>query len=461
MRLGIMCVYIALYSVTLEAQGKVDYSLSEAIEYAMENHNALKADLLSEQDAHYQVKEYTAFGLPQIESGVNYNYFFSVPTTPVEDFISPAIYSVLFAEQVIAPRELGQPDVFDFTFNRKHNLNAFVEMNALLFDGSYIQGLKAAKLFKQMTNKQINVTKKDIKGQVTKAYYSVLVAEKNLEILAFNIQNLEKSLKETQAFYDNGFVEQLDVDRLNLSYETLKTEYEKLEKLILVSKNVLKYQMGYPVLQPINTVDDLEDVLASIVMEDMMLADTFDYSMRPEYEILNMAIDLDKVDLKRINQGKLPRLKAFANFTESIQRDKLLDGSESSPIPSGYVGLGLKLPIWDGNERSAQAQRVKIRMDQNYLKMEEFERGMELQVLNSKISFFNAKKSLVNAQKLMQLNNEIYRKTQIKFKEGVGSSVEVYQAESLLYSAQSQYISALYDLIIAKSDFDIAVGNIK
>ena len=76
------------------------------------------------------------------------------------------------------------------------------------------------------------------------------------------------------------------------------------------------------------------------------------------------------------------------------------------------------------------------------------------------MQYINAKKTLKNRERALEIVQGIYDKTQIKFKEGVGSSLEVSQAESQLFSAQANHINALYDLLITKTDLDIALGNI-
>ena len=83
-----------------------------------------------------------------------------------------------------------------------------------------------------------------------------------------------------------------------------------------------------------------------------------------------------------------------------------------------------------------------------------------MQVQTARLQYISAKESLTNARKILALNEEIYETTKIKFKEGVGSSLEVTQAENGLFAAQSEYINSLYQLLITKTDLDIALGQL-
>jgi outer membrane protein TolC len=93
------------------------------------------------------------------------------------------------------------------------------------------------------------------------------------------------------------------------------------------------------------------------------------------------------------------------------------------------------------------------------IQREEFENSMTMEVRNARISYQNAAETVRARRRAMDLANSIYKTTQIKYREGVGSSVEQTQAESELYTAQTNYINALYDLLVAKTDLDIALGK--
>ena len=128
------------------------FSLQEAIDYALSNHPAIKLKQLDIQTADSDIREFKSIGMPKVTGSINYQYYFKTPVQPVEDFISPAVYGVLFQEQVLEPRALGAPDVFEFSFFQPHNLTGGIEASALLFDGSYLVGLKAARLYKELVS---------------------------------------------------------------------------------------------------------------------------------------------------------------------------------------------------------------------------------------------------------------------------------------------------------------------
>jgi len=171
-------------------------------------------------------------------------------------------------------------------------------------------------------------------------------------------------------------------------------------------------------------------------------------------------MELSQLNIERLEKGYLPTVTASANLNESLQRDDLFDSNQVGWIPQASVSLGVRVPIYDGKMKKGQIKQAEIELDKTAIQKKEFERAVHLQVKTAKLNFSNAKQTLNNRTATLETINRIYEKTQIKFKEGVGSSIEVTQAEMQLFQAQAAYINALYDLLISKTDLDIALGTL-
>ncbi len=453
-------LYIVLLLSSFSLHGQMEFNLEDAINFAKEYSNTKKKAQLDVMDAEQIVNEYKSIGLPKLSLDAGYSYFPLIPANPVDDFITPAIYGVLFQESVIDQRELGPPDQFKLAFQRKQSLNAGLNFSALLFDKSYLNGLKASKLSIDISRAQILLTDREIASMVTKSYLAVLIAERNIGFLDKNIQVLNKSLADTKVIYETGFAEQLDVDRLQLSLDNLSIEKENIEELISLSYNVLKYNMNFPYEEELILTENIEDLMNLISVDDGILTEEVDITNRPEYAVMTQAIALDQMDIDNLSQN-LPSLRANAGISGALQRDGLFNNEETGVIPTAFLGLGLNYDIFDGRERKSKKQRSIIRQEKRKLDLEEFERGMNLEVRNAKTQLINAKRTLENRERTLALSESIFEKANIKFREGIGSSVEINQAESSLYDAQSNLINAMYELVLAKADLDIAFGNIK
>ena len=442
----------------VQSYAQQSFTLDEAIAYGMEHSNSMKLNDLEMESAETDIKNVRSIGLPKVSGQLGYNYYFDVPLQPVEDFISPSVYAILEAEGLPTTTQ-GPPQTFEFGFVLPHQLSAGINANMLLFDGGYVYGLRAAKLYRDLIRKQRESSEEQIKSAVTKAYLAILIAEENKKTVQVNISTLEKSYTEVSAMYDAGFMESLDVDRIRLTLDNLETQVKNIDGLIELSKNLLKFQMGYPLDQDVEIADNLDKLILDFDIESTEEV-TVDPSKRSDYQLLNTTQELNQLDLKRNKAAYYPNLATFASYQQNLQRSNLFSGDETGFLPTGVIGLQLNVPIYDGGATSANIQKVKVNIEKVNVQKEEFSRGMQLQVQNAQLSMANAKRNLENRRSALEMTESIYNRTKIKFTEGVGSSVEVTQAENSLFNAQAEVISALYSVLEAKIDLDIALGNL-
>jgi outer membrane protein TolC len=216
--------------------------------------------------------------------------------------------------------------------------------------------------------------------------------------------------------------------------------------------------MNFPIEEEITLIENIESLINPAI--EIQNSNNIDFNQRLELAVLNTSRELNELDVERNKKAYLPSIRIFASYQASLLRRNLFSSEEAGFIPTGVAGIGISQPIYDGGEKSARIQTAKLNIEKTDLQILKFKMGMQLQVENAKISLANARQALANTENALAINNEIYDKTQIKFREGVGSSVEITQAENSLYQAQGAYINALYDLLSAQTDLYIALGKI-
>lgn len=427
--------------VQLNAQEIKELTLAEAIEYAMNNNISIKNSILDVEDASEQIVEQRAVGIPRVDASVNWDYALALPVSLIpNEFLDPS-----------AP-----PGEFTAVkFGTRNNFVAGIEANTLIFDFTYLTGLKAAKLYKVYAGEQLNQQRFDIKYLIIDAYLPALIIQENIETVKKNISNIEKLRKETQALYEAGFVEQLDVDRLDLTLTNLATELENLNRQGSLIYNVLKFKMGYPMDQEIIAVDDME-ALFELATDDELSA-SVNYETKPEYRVLKLGKELNEMNITLNKAAYYPSLSGFASFNGVAQGDDLIN----DPIWSSnsYLGLSLKVPIFDGLQKKAKVNRARLDLAGVVNRQIDLERAITLEVQNARTNYISAIERWKNQKKNVELAERIHETTQVKYREGVGSSVEITQAEYSLFDTQSNYIRARYDLLVAKMALDKALGK--
>ena len=445
--------------------GAPAFTLEEAYAYAAVRTPAVRIAQADLAEAEGQIRETTAIGIPRVNGSVEYQHFTEIPAQLFPDFLNPAITGVLFEEGVVGaeggvvqPRAPGPPT--PVAFGLKNSLTFGANAQALLFDATFFIALRGARLYRNLALRSVEQTRYQTRVQVAKAYLAVLIAERNLATLDRNLDNLDRSLLETRALYREGFAEKLAVDRLVLSRDNLAAQRRSIEQVIAISRNLLKFQMGYPVTEPIALATTLDEALGAARLDDLVEDAAFDPAVRPERATLAVADSLNAVDLQRIRAGYYPSLVGTAGVSRQFQRDDLFDGDEADVIPSSFVGATLAIPIFDGFTKSAQRQRALARQERTRLEIAQFEESARLALANARSSVRNARLAVTLREEAVALAEEIHRVAEVKFREGVGSSLEVNQAQSDLYAAQDALTQALYDLAVAYTDYEDALGEL-
>jgi outer membrane protein TolC len=458
--ISVLVLSSLLLGSNLLAQEAQIFGIEDAIKYAQENSLSVKQAKLDLDRSKQQVREYTSIGLPKASISSEYNYNINLPTQLLPDFLTPAVVGTLEAFQLVpsgtgANLPEGQPQPVQFGTN--NNLRMGLNINTLVFDGSYFVGLKAAKGLVQMTSKQTDLSLQQIKNNVKKSYLTVLIAEENRKTLFKNIENLEKLLTETKAYKESGLIEQLDVDRLELSLLNLKSEFEMVGRQVELAYNVLKFQMNFPLNEKISLSDSLKSMTESPSEDDLSAKANFDN--RIELQILKQSEYLNELNVKRYKMGYAPTVSAFFTHQYQIQRNNLFDKDEAGFFPISIVGASLNIPLFDGFDKDAKIKIAEIDRKKINLQIKQFELASTLELENSRTAYKNAKERLGNQSKNMELAEKILNTTKVKYKEGIGSSMEITTAEQELYRTQANYMNALYDLAVAKADLDRVLGK--
>jgi outer membrane protein len=435
----IFCLCSVISAKAQLTDSLANFSLKEAIDYAQNHQSSILNASIDEEIAKNTVKQTIGIGLPQLNGNVNFQDFLKIPTN-------------------LLPGEIfGKPGTqIPAQFGVQYQSSFGLELNQLLFDGSYLVGLQASKTYKELSNKNLKRSRIETAVGVTKAYYSVLVSNEQLSLLDANMDRLKKSLNDTKALLANGFVEKIDVDRLTVLNNNLETERGNVIRLLELNVNLLKFQMGMNIQFKLV----LKDSIGSLqVEESLAVKDTSAYQNRIEYSLLETQKKLNELDLKRYKSLFLPSLSAFGNTSRSLQSNDFLNLLDRS-FPATIIGFRLSVPLISGGVKTYQVRNAKLEVLKTENNLVNLRNGINLEVEQAQTVYRNGLKSLENQKRNMELAKEVLRVTKIKYEQGVGSSIEVTTAETSLKESQNNYINALYDLLINKVNVDRALGKI-
>ncbi len=242
-----------------------------------------------------------------MSGSVDANYYPKVPVQSFPNFIAAATYGVLEQEGVkngtgtpiISPKDFG---FIQAQFGTKYTGSVGVGLSQLLFDGQVFVGLQAREASIKYATKTAEVTQVQIKANVYKVYYQLVVGKRQIGTVDANIERTEKLLHDTKAFYTNGFAEKLDVDKVEVTLANLRTERVKLDNTLKNGLLGLKLLIGMPIRNELT----LTDTLSEAQLKTNILDTSYNYSDRKEYEQAEWLKRLNEYNIKRYQLSKLP-----------------------------------------------------------------------------------------------------------------------------------------------------------
>jgi outer membrane protein len=441
---------------------KYEFTVQQCVEYATKNNLQIKNALLDYKIQEQTNRNITSAAYPQLSANFGTTYYPNVAVQSFPNFIAAGTYGVLAAEGVkngngetiVPPGDFG---FIQAQFGTKWTASGGVSLSQILFDGQVFVGLQARKTALDFSKKNIEVTEENIKANIYKVYYQLVVGKTQVGQLDANIERVQKQLHDANEMFKNGFVEKIDVDRANVQLANLQTEKMKVLNTINNGYLGLKLLIGMPIQQ--------ELVLTEGITEDKikegLLQDTADqYKNRKDYQYLVLGRRLNDYNIKRYKLSALPTASLSGGFNKIAQRNTFSFFEKGDWFSSSSIGLNVNIPIFKGFANDANIKKAQLELKQTDNQIENLKISIDNDIATANNNFNTAIVTLDYQKKNMELAEKVYNQAKKKYEIGTGSTLDITNAQSELRIAESNYTSALYDAIIAKVDYLKATGKL-
>ncbi|MEX6689024.1 TolC family protein [Danxiaibacter flavus] len=439
-----------------------EFSVQQCVEYARKNNVQVKNALIDYKIQQQTNRGITATALPQVNGSVGTNFFPNVPVQVFPNFIAMGTYGVLEHEGVKngSGQPITSPADFGYisaAFGTKWNASAGVTLSQILFDGQVFVGLQARKASLDYQMKNFEVTDENIRTNIYKVYYQLVVSKTQMEQIDANITRTAKLYNDTKAMHANGFTEQLDVDRAAVQLANLETQKLTTQRTIDNGYLGLKYLIGMPIQDSIVLTDKItEDNIRKGLLEDS----TFQYSDRKDYQLLEQVNILNDYNVKRYKYMYLPSANLTSQFAKQAYRGQFDFIGKGDWFTTWFIGLNINIPIFDGMTKAANVQKAKLQAEQTHNQMEYLKLNIDTDVETARNKFRAAIITLENQRNNMKLAEQVYNQSRKKYEAGLGSTTDITNSQTDLINAQTNFINALYDAVIAKIDYTKAIGKL-
>ncbi|MGM0504890.1 MAG: TolC family protein [Bacteroidota bacterium] len=427
----IVCIILMLGFFSGWAQDdttKLELSLQDALDYALQNNITLQNAALDIEAARKKVWETTAIGLPQVSGNFNYQHIpGDLPTFDMADPMTGETQSI----------KLGV----------KNSSTYSVTLSQLIFSGEYIVGLQASKTFlkiSQLSHEKQNI---ETKNGVITSYVSVLILERNKAITDSSLQNIESLLNETQQLYKQGFMEETDVDQLQITYNSLVNTQKTIERQIDISRKLFKVLLGTGLNTRLVLTDDLDQLEASMIHSSANIPE-FDLMENIDYRLAENQERVSELNYKREKTKYLPSISAFYTY-----QDKTNKAAFDFTI-NNIIGVNVDVPIFSSFQRNAMVKQAKIELEKAQNNKALAAENLVIQSQQARNSFLEAREKYDLAHQNLELSQKVFENTSKKYKQGMASSMELTQANNTYLQTQSEYINALFELYKTKIELD-------
>ena len=418
-------------------------SLSEAIEFGLSNNRSIinaDREILKAKKERWKT---IAIGLPQISSEINYQNFLEMPVS-------------------LVPAEFfgGQMGTFsELIFGTEQNMIGSVKMEQLLFDGSYLVGIEASRIYLKISENLFEKTNLEVKKLITTTYTNVLIAQFNISFLEKNKKTLEVNLKEIHELFKNGFEEEESVEQMQLSLSQVNSNLKYAQNLMKITEEMVKFVIGYPTEKPLSLRSNLEDIFNE-GLYFKTIPEITNISNNIDIKIADNNVKSEALQFKYEKSKSLPKLSGFINQTYTGNSNEFTFADRDQKwYGSSLVGLNLKIPLFSSLGRSAISQKAKISLDQAITELKETQERIRIEVNAAYNDYDLAVDNYFTEKENLRLAERIEKKNQIKFFEGVVQSFELRMSQMQLYNAQNNFVTAIHSVINKKTQLETLLNS--
>jgi outer membrane protein len=337
-----------------------------------------------------------------------------------------------------------------FTFNSKSlsdSLLAQVQFSQLLFDfGKTLAATDATRKLAEVAVEDVELQRQLISLTVKEAYTNTLFSQRLIRVQEQAVERAELNLRSAKGFFDVGTRPKSDVARAEVDVANARVDLIRARNALRTAIVALNIAMAIDVDSPTQIVDNL--IYQPVTLDRRQLrADSL--NQRPEYRQAKL----------RASAAEATERQTFRNFFPDITGNGAYGGSQSQLNQNWSVGLALNWSLFDGGGRIARYQEAKANLEGSRARVKSTELDIIQNLEQAEIAVEEAQERIQAAQTLVASAQENFRLAQGRFDAGVGTILELTDAQLALTQAQNTESQALADYRIALARLDRAVGR--
>ena len=421
---------------TADSLAKQAY-LADCIQYALSNQPVVRQAVIDQEIADRTVRSALAAWYPQISAGYNLLYYLKQPVTIFPDPTT--------GESV--PRVIGA----------RNTSTASLSVSQSIFNRDLLLAKQTSDAYRVQASQTTVQQKIDIVVNVSKAFYDLILTQRQVDILTEDITRLQRSLKDATNQYEGGIVDKTDPQRAKIALNNSLAQQKQYRDLVSAKYQTLKQTMGYPPGNPLNVTYDTLQLQQEVALDTTLLVSP---QNRIEYQLLQTQGRLLDANVRYNRWAYLPTVAAFGNYN-LLYQNSALSQLYSTVFPNSQVGLAVALPIFQGGRRIQQTKIAELQVQRLNWDLVDLTNAVDAEYARA---LANYKGSLANYLALREnqvLADDVYRIINLQYRSGIKTYLDVTIAEADLRTARLNVFNALYQVLISKLDVQKSLGEIQ
>ena len=331
-----------------------------------------------------------------------------------------------------------------------NNYGNNVTLTLPLYTGDKVESaVKQAKLGHEVANLGLAKTKQQLKLDVTTAYYNLLHTRNLVVVAQEAVNNLTEHLKNVQAHYEVGTVAKSDLLRSEVELANARQNLIKAQNVASLAEASLNNLIGLPLDSELVLAEELQYQKVEITLEECI---SYALANRPEAAQAKLAIAIAEEGRDIAKSGYLPTIGLSARNEWS---DDKFPGFEND---NWQVGASLSLNIFDSGLTRSQVKQADAAIAKAQQQAQQIFDGIQLEVREAYLSMIEAEKRIDTTQVAVAKAEEDLKIAQVRYAAGVGTNIDVLDAQVALTQARTNFIQALYDFNTSKAKLEKAMG---
>jgi len=274
------------------------------------------------------------------------------------------------------------------------------------------------------------------------------LAEESRKILALNLENINKTLLEITEMNKQGFLEKTDVDQLEVTANNVRNMMNQIDSNLDLGYRLLKIQLGLQESAKLELADEMESGDTLVKSSMLLTAEQFNINRNVDYQLIQSAEKIAKLDLSLSKMVFLPTISGFYNHNEK------LNNTAFNFSPKDLVGINLTLPIFSSGERLAVVSQKRMSLEKAQNTSKYVSSSLQMQASQYQTDVKLKLERYLNQKKSKELSDDIYQRTMEKYKQGISSSMDLMTSQNQYLTNLTNYYQSIYDLQGARSKLE-------